>query len=289
MKILFIILLVFVLLLALILLESRREMHKIKIAEYTIQSPKLPGIWKGKNLVFFSDFHNSMDGKMNGKILQAIDAAKPEMILIGGDMIVGREAADTRPATELLNQLAKKYPVYYGKGNHELRVAGNLKRFGSKWEDYRNSLNPDILYLEDARKVLFQGADSRVVLYGLDLERYFYKRFRVQNMPLDYLEQKLGKPDPAAFNILLAHNPDYFPEYARWGADLVLSGHVHGGIIRLPILGGVASPRLTLFPKYDRGLFVLQNQRMLLSSGLGQHSLPIRVGNPPEIVVIHIA
>ena len=86
----------------------------------------------------------------------------------------------------------------------------------------------------------------------------------------------------------MAHNPDYFEEYAAWGADLVLSGHVHGGMMRLPILGGVVSPAFKLFPKYDGGLFQQGKSTMILSRGLGMHTIPIRIFNPGELILLKI-
>ena len=91
-----------------------------------------------------------------------------------------------------------------------------------------------------------------------------------------------------AYTILLAHNPDYFPVYAEWGADLVLSGHVHGGMVILPVLGGVVSPMVRLFPKYYRGMYECRNKKMILTGGLGGHTLKFRVNNKPEICVIHL-
>ena len=105
-------------------------------------------------------------------------------------------------------------------------------------------------------------------------------------MDAAYLKRLLGKPSAGEYNILIAHNPDYFPAYAEWGADLVLSGHVHGGIMRLPLLGGVLSPALRLFPKYDGGLFQEGGSTMILGRGLGSHTIPIRIFNPGELIVV---
>jgi len=88
---------------------------------------------------------------------------------------------------------------------------------------------------------------------------------------------------------LIAHDPDYFPKYADWGADLVLSGHVHGGMVRVPFWGkGVVSPNVRLFPKYDGGEFTIGKSRMLLSRGLGMHTIPIRLFNPGEILEVEL-
>ncbi len=90
------------------------------------------------------------------------------------------------------------------------------------------------------------------------------------------------------FQILIAHNPQYFKEYAGWGADLTLSGHVHGGIVRLPLLGGVVSPSLALFPKYSGGRYQQAGRTMILSRGLGTHTINVRMFNPGEVSLIEI-
>ena len=95
----------------------------------------------------------------------------------------------------------------------------------------------------------------------------------------------MGKA-PEGYTILLAHNPNYFDVYADWGADLSLSGHIHGGMIRLPLIGGVLSPETLLFPKYDAGVFENGAAKMILSRGLGRGRMGIRLFNPPEVVSI---
>lgn len=91
------------------------------------------------------------------------------------------------------------------------------------------------------------------------------------------------------YNILLAHNPNYFPVYARWGADLTFSGHIHGGMIRLPFVGGLLSPETLLFPKYDGGSYQIEDKTMILSRGLGRGSMGLRLFNSPEIVTVTLA
>ena len=102
------------------------------------------------------------------------------------------------------------------------------------------------------------------------------------------MEKLTGTNNPYEYNILIAHNPVYFSTYEEAGYDLVFSGHVHGGIIRLPIIGGVCSPQVKLFPKYDKGRFDINDSVMILGAGLGTHTIPIRFNNPPEIVVVKL-
>ena len=127
-----------------------------------------------------------------------------------------------------------------------------------------------------------------VCLYGLELDRKYYQKFTCLPMDEVYLSGVLGKPDPENVNLLIAHNPDYFEDYAKWGADLVVSVHVHGGLMKLPVIGGVISPRLWLFPHYDGGRFEKGSSTMILGRGLGTHTLPIRIFNPGELVVIRM-
>ena len=120
------------------------------------------------------------------------------------------------------------------------------------------------------------------------MDASYYRRFRLRKMEINYLESILPIRKQDAYTILLAHDPDYFPVYADWGADLTLSGHVHGGMIILPVLGGVVSPMVRLFPKYYRGIYEYENKKMILTGGLGGHTLKFRVNNKPEICVIHL-
>jgi predicted MPP superfamily phosphohydrolase len=87
---------------------------------------------------------------------------------------------------------------------------------------------------------------------------------------------------------LLAHNPKYFKSYAAWGADLTLSGHIHGGIVQIPFLGGAVSPQVEFFPKYDAGLFHENDKAMILSRGLGTHTINVRINNTAELVSIKL-
>ena len=107
-------------------------------------------------------------------------------------------------------------------------------------------------------------------------------------MDTGYISKLVGSASKDKYQVLIAHNPQYFPEYADWGADLSLAGHVHGGIIRLPLLGGVVSPSIALFPKYDGGEFKIGSKRMILSRGLGTHTIHVRMFNPGEIDVIRL-
>ena len=133
--------------------------------------------------------------------------------------------------------------------------------------------------------------ETNIRVTGLCLDLGFFKKVVKANMEDDYLDNLLGRVNTAEkehYQILIAHNPIYFKNYADWGADLALSGHVHGGIIRLPLLGGVISPAIALFPKYDAGKYEKDGSTMILSRGLGTHTIHVRMFNPGEVSVIKL-
>jgi predicted MPP superfamily phosphohydrolase len=129
--------------------------------------------------------------------------------------------------------------------------------------------------------------DTGISLFGLEMDHDFYRKKQYLLMNESYLSRVMGHPDPEEYVVLLAHNPEYFPQYEKWGADLVLSGHMHGGIVRVPIWGkGLISPSMKLFPKYDGGIYTQGNATMLISRGIGMHTVPVRLFNPGEIIVV---
>jgi predicted MPP superfamily phosphohydrolase len=129
--------------------------------------------------------------------------------------------------------------------------------------------------------------ETGITVFGLEMDHKFYRKKHDLLMNESYLSRILGHPGTEEYVVLLAHNPEYFPQYEKWGADLVLSGHIHGGLVRVPIWGkGLISPSMKLFPKYDGGAFTQGTATMLISRGIGMHTVPIRLFNPGEIIVV---
>lgn len=261
-----------------------RDSHRFVTVKYCIQSPKLH---KKCRFVLLSDLHNKEYGPGNARLLEAIRAQNPDFILIAGDMLTANEAkTEYMVPLNLLQQLADDYPVYYGMGNHEYRVKVYREAYGDKYDHYKEELKKiGIQTLENDRVFL---PEYNIEICGLEIERRYYKRFRRTPMDEQYPKQLLGSSRTDCMEILIAHNPDYFKQYAAWGADLTLSGHVHGGVMRLPVLGGVISPAVHLFPKYDGGIFREYGSTMILSRGLGMHTIPVRIFNPGELVVVDV-
>lgn len=259
------------------------DCHRFVIKEYTCSSRKL---YQEGKVVLLSDLHNKVFGKNNEKLIEAIDKQNPNLIVIAGDMYTSSPKEDNAGAADFVCALAGKYPVYYGNGNHEHKTKLYTDVFGKRYQSYANRLKEaGVVMLENERITL---PAYNMEICGAEIGREYYGKFKTKKMPVSYMEKLLGKVAENTFTLLIAHNPDYFETYASWGADLTVSGHVHGGLMVLPFLGGVISPSLKLFPKYDGGEFRDGKHTMILGRGLGTHTLPIRIFNPGELVVIHL-
>jgi hypothetical protein len=287
MKLFLIILIIIVLLGTAVVYESRRELHMLRMTRYSIKSRNVPVSLKGKSLVFLSDYHEACDGELNAEIVSKIDSVKPAAVLLGGDMINGKNPMeDIHPAADLINSIAEKYSVYYAFGNHEKKVKEDYYDTKQLWGEFTENLHGKITFLLNEGVDLGSIGLGNVTLYGLDIPLEFYQRLSYPDLDAYRISGFMGKRKPGEYAILLGHAPDFIKGYEGWGADLVLSGHFHGGLVRIPVLGGAISPRLRLFPKYDYGRFDVGATTMIVTNGLGQHSLKIRIGNIPEIVVI---
>ena len=264
------------------------DTHNFKIYEYEVETDKVSGSY---TFVFLTDLHNYVFGKDNEKLIKAIDDIHPDAILSAGDMFTSHHRDGKfhpEMAYSLLKRLSKMYPLYLSNGNHEEKIKESKAIFGNAFDRYKESLKREGLIYLDNESADFKD-DIRVT--GLCLPTTYFKKIKKKEMETDLLDKKIGNltaSEKDKFQILIAHNPLYFDEYRKWGADLTVSGHVHGGIIRLPLLGGVISPSIALFPKYDGGKYVKDGKTMILSRGLGTHTIHVRLFNPGEVSVIKV-
>ena len=255
--------------------------NRFVIREYTLTTDKID---KEYTLALLADLHNKTYGEDNAKLLAAVDKVNPDMVLCAGDIMTTKPKYSLDVALSLMKNLSAKHSVYYGIGNHEYRMKLYREYYKDAFETYTQELKNMGVRVLDNETV----STSDFCVTGVSIDRKYYKRFQKTVMEKEYLEDTIGIPSADKFHILIAHNPEYFERYADWGADLVVSGHIHGGIMRLPLLGGVISPEPVLFPKYDGGQYQKNNTTMILSRGLGMHTFPIRIFNPGELVVIHL-
>lgn len=271
MKILILIICIFI---VLFLLYGFLSNFFLKMEAYEIISDKIAA---DTVFVLLTDLHGCRHGKGNDRLLGKIKEISPEFICIAGDMTV-KNGKGTEGVLSFITGLAQQYPVYYAPGNHEIRMP--------EYDEYRHRLRAsDIHYLENETA----QAGRHIVITGLDLPEYWYhKCWQKREYSVETMTALLGEKKTEDFCIMLAHNPEYFPYYAAWGADLTLSGHIHGGIARLPVLGGIISPSLRLFPRYDAGEFECRGKKLVVSRGLGLHHIKLRFFNSPEISQIKL-
>lgn len=277
--------------LILIFIESYRECHKFRITHYDIDTGL--GNESDIKILMISDLHNiNHFGKENEKLLKFVSEYKPDAIVLAGDMIVSHKNVNKAniKTARFLNKLNDIADVYYGMGNHEKYYTNHGDVFLSHWNNYMNELSDEIHLLQNQKAFLNKEInEKKVCIYGLDLPTSYYVRFKNIKLKKEKIIEYIGNKNDKEYNILIAHNPEFFDTYVDWGADLILAGHNHGGLIKLPFLGGVLSPRLHIFPRFDYGLFRKNKSTMILSNGLGAHSIRIRVNNVPEVVCIHIS
>ncbi len=264
-------------------LRSAYERNNFVTDLYELTSEK---VTRERTFVFLSDLHDNCFGKGQKRLLDAIGRMDPCGILVGGDMMVVKKRADLEPALFLVGELARRYPVYYGDGNHESRMDRKRNLYGDKYDVFVKELKKrGVCHLKDASA----DFDEEVRVSGLNLDRRFYdKRVLADEMDASYIERQLGRASVEKYQILLAHSPLFYRTYAKWGADLTLCGHFHGGTIRLPWLGGLMTPQFHFFEKSCGGCLRAEGKDVVVSRGLGTHSINIRLNNQAQLVAIKL-
>lgn len=269
-----------------ILAEIIRELRSFIVTRYQITSGKWRQASGRCRIVFLSDLHNQIYGKNNDRLFYAVLKQKPDVILAGGDMLVGKNGYDYRAAAEFMKRLPSICPVYYANGNHEQRMKEYPESYEQSYREYKEELlSAGIRFLEnESEEFLCKGVPVRVT--GLEIPGRGYARRRRKGPDPGTLKRCIGDSDKDCYQILLAHNPCYMETYLKWGADLVLSGHLHGGIVGLPGPRGLISPGFRLFPRYSGGCYKKGEQTAVVSRGLGSHTIPCRLFNPAEVIIL---
>lgn len=260
---------------------------KVDITRYTVKSDKISKKFDDYTIVQLSDFHSKGYNDTTEIIINEIEKINPDIIVMTGDMI-SWDVENIDELQSLIKSLITNYPIYYINGNHE-ELAEILK--SKEYENFINDIKSlGVSVLKNTYIELIRDGES-INLYEIDIPLDEDTGLYVAEEELDddYINDTLLELDKNKFNMLLEHNPLFIEEYSDWGADLVLSGHMHGGIIRIPIIGigiGIASPEGNYFPKYDTGEFKVGNTTMIVNRGIGVSSGGLRVFNKPEISVI---
>lgn len=254
--------------------------YTFTVKNLEVQSERLPEEFHGFKIAHLSDLHNTFYGKRNEKLIEAVRSISPDVIFYTGDMI-DKTTLEESSLLRLLEPLAKEFPAYYIPGNHEDDL-----RQSEKEKLIRKLKELDVSYLENERSSIGRNGQELQVL-GLHLPWKYLRNTYDENgrlqLSADKIKRCVGSPGEG-FNILLAHNPLYFKAYAEYGADLIFSGHVHGGLVRLPFIGGLLSPDRVLNPAYDKGQYEYEGHRIVVSPGLG--GVRLRFFNRPVIYAV---
>lgn len=271
------------------LLWSEFEKKHAVLNTYDVDSEALPASFDGMKVLFLSDLHNNHLGKGNEKLIRMIEAAAPDILLFGGDMITAKEwkKQDFSGLTEILEAFSGKIPMYYGNGNHESRIRTEKETYPGWYADFKALLKKyQVKHLMNSTAEI-EREGEKILISGIDFTKRCYLAGKKRPLDGDYIEKRLG-PKDELYHIVLAHSPLYLKEFSDWGADLVLSGHFHGGTIRLPFMGGVMTPQFQFFNEYCKGMHVEGPATLIVSGGLGTHSINIRIMNRPEAVLVRL-
>lgn len=240
--------------------------NELVITHYDYYNAKIPAEFDGYKILQISDLHCKNFGTEQSDLISSIHACNPDIIVLTGD-IIDDTLISIKPVYDLIAGLNQQYPIYFITGNHELEPSAS-KSYGDMLDIFKSF---NVTLLDDSTIALEKNGRS-IHLHG--------QKFRSK-----YIVNYLEPANENTFNILLYHASDFFDLIAPFNYDLILSGHIHGGVVRLPIVGGLLSADGSLFPKYDRGKYTMQHSTLIVSAGLGDASIP-RFYNNPEIVLI---
>lgn len=252
-----------------LLLFCNFQNKHLETTHYTYEAEQLGVDLDGYRIVQISDLHNAKFGKNNQKLVDRIRECAPDMIVLTGDLVDSNHTNVDR-AVQFVNEIVKICPVYYVTGNHEYWLDT------SEYEKLMDGLVSAGVVILDNQVVEISRGDAKFRLVGLD----------DKSLADGTLEALLS--DEKELTVVLAHEPQYFVRYAGTGVDLVLSGHAHGGQFRLPFVGGIVAPDQGFLPEYTAGEYYMNGTEMIVSRGLGNSVIPVRLFNYPEIVCVEL-
>ena len=259
---------VLLIVIALLLFCNFQNKH-LETTYYTYKAEQLGADLEGYRIVQISDLHNVKFGKNNQKLVDRIRECEPDMIVLTGDLVDSNHTNVDR-AVQFVDEIVKICPVYYVTGNHEYWLDT------SEYENLMDGLASAGVVILDDQVVEISRGDAKLRLVGLD----------DKSLADGTLEALLS--DEKELTVVLAHEPQYFARYAGTGVDLVLSGHAHGGQFRLPFVGGIVAPDQGFPPEYTAGEYYMNGTEMIVSRGLGNSVIPVRLFNYPEIVCVEL-
>lgn len=240
----------------------------LHITKYTLALKKLPKEMDGLKIVQISDLHHAKFGQGQQRLIEKVRQEKPDMILLTGDL-VDRYQYDLDRSLEAVEGFVKVAPVYYVVGNHEVSL-NEVPTITALLEDIGVHVlsNQSVPYYKEGVAIDIVGIDDP--LNGKTSDEMLKEALVGANHD---------------FQLLLAHRPEFYASYAAHDIDLTFNGHAHGGQFRVPGVGGVIDHQFNLFPKHIEGVEYHAQMTQVISRGLGNSRVMVRLFNPPEIVV----
>lgn len=250
----------------------------VTVTKYEYNNPKIPEGFDQYKILQISDLHNK---NFDGSLIKLVEESKPDIIVITGDLI-DRRNTDIKVAIQLVKQLSTRAPTYYVTGNHE--------QLSDQYDELMKEMKKLDLHLLDNSYVTLSNMGDEVGIIGVaDPAIVQSESTYLWNNDENYMTEsieKLHKNSKTDFNILLSHRPELFNVYKDSQIDLVFSGHAHGGQVRLPLIGAAVAPNQGFFPKYTEGMYCEDSTSMVVSRGLGNSIIPVRINNRPEVVLV---
>lgn len=254
------------------------QLNHVVATDYVIENDKIPPSFDGFRILQISDFHNNGSIIHDGKLAKKIRALTPDVIFITGD-IADDMRTDFDTAVRFARDLASFCEVYYVPGNHEAALR------------YRDILFRQLEYagvklLFDRGEEIRCGGDTISVSGVMDPHFDRFRSRKVSNNMRLMMRLRNMKPTDGRYHILLSHRPEHLTLYSNYGYDLVFAGHAHGGQWRVPSFGGLYAPGQGILPEYSGGVYQTNGTTMVVSRGLGNSVLPLRINNPYELVLV---
>lgn len=253
----------------------------IQVSHYTVDNKVVDSNLNNFKLVQISDFHNSNFGKDQKRLVKKIKKENPNIIVITGDFIDSRRP-NLSLSIDLIKEIVKIAPVYYTNGNHEARIP-------IEYNQLKATMRKEGVIILENEIIDLDVKGTKIRVMGISDPRFVFENDTDTAVSV-YMKETLKSldEDQTLFRILLSHRPEHASLYFKQQIDLTLSGHAHGGQVRVPFIGGLLAPHQGLFPKYTEGIHQQDRAHLIISRGLGQSIIPLRINNRRELVVITI-
>ena len=254
------------------------ENTKLQVSNYNIINHNIPIDFNNYKIVQISDFHNYKSNTLTNDLIKEIEKQKPNIIVLTGDLIDSNKT-DIEVAINFIKNINNIAPIYFVSGNHESNI--------SSYSKLKEQIEENKVIILDNKVEILKINESEINLIGIDDPR-MANEDGVSDSEIVKVELANAKYNENKYSILLSHRPELFDTYVEKEINLILTGHAHGGQIRIPFIGGIVAPNQGFFPKYTSGIFEKSKTNMVVNRGIGNSILHFRINNIPELVVVTI-